>query len=156
MSLDEPGFVGFEILLGVHVIRVLLDLVRLGLLTVVHTLLEVVLDDIHLRDDSLETNKLVGQFAAQTPRRDEVSAEIALEANPIVLYFGLELGPLIAEESSFEMIFAQSIVNVGIFDEVLSSLRRLLPQLVDVDLQGMRICRRDSRNEVVELALAVL
>jgi hypothetical protein len=156
VSLDKSGFVRLKVLLGVHIVRVLLDLMRLGLLTIVHTLFEVIFHYVHLSDDALEANKLIGKLASETSGGDKVCSEIAFEANLIVLYFSLELGPLVPEESPFEMIFAEAIINMWIFHEILSSLRGLLSELVDVDLQCMRICCRDSRDEVIKLALAIL
>lgn len=59
MGFYEAGFVWLEIFLGVHVVRVLFDLVRFCLLAIVDALLKVVLYAVHLSDNSLETDKLV-------------------------------------------------------------------------------------------------
>lgn len=64
VRLDEPGLVGFELLLWVHIVGIFFDFMRLGLLAVVDTLLEVVLYNVHLSYDALQTDELVGEFAA--------------------------------------------------------------------------------------------
>ena len=64
VSFDESCLAGLKIFLGVHVVRILLHLVSLGLFAVVDTFFEIVLNDIHLCDDALNSYKLIGHFAA--------------------------------------------------------------------------------------------
>lgn len=59
MGFDEPGLGGLEVLFGIEVIGVLLDFEVLGLVAVVHALLELVLGYFHLGDDALDADQLV-------------------------------------------------------------------------------------------------
>ena len=135
----EAGFIGFEILLWVHVVRVLLDLVGLGLLAEVDTLLQVVLHDVHLGDDALDAHQLVGHLAAQSSRGHEVGSEVPLEIDSVVFDLAIELGSLVSEESPFEIVFAEAVVFLWMFDEILCSLGVLLPELIDVDLDAVGV-----------------
>lgn len=84
MCFDEPGFAGLKLFFRVHVVRVLFDFMRLSFFAVVYAFLKIVLDYVHFRDDSLESYKFVGQFAAQSSGADEVGPEVAFEADFIV------------------------------------------------------------------------
>ena len=59
MGFYETGFIWLEIFLGVHVVRVLFDLVRFCLLAIVDALLKVVLYAVHLSNNALETDEFV-------------------------------------------------------------------------------------------------
>ena len=56
MRLDEPGLGGFEVLLRIEVVRVLLDFEVLGLVAVVDAFLELMLGYLHLGDYTLDAH----------------------------------------------------------------------------------------------------
>jgi len=64
MSLDESCLAGLKIFFRVHVVRIFLHLVSFGFFTVVNTFFQIILHDVHLCDDSLDTNQLVCHFTA--------------------------------------------------------------------------------------------
>ena len=156
VGLDETSLAGLKIFFGVHVVRVLLDLVGFGLFAVVDALLQVVLDDVHLGDDALDAYQLVCHLATETSGSDEVPSKIALEADPVVLELGIELRALVSEETPFEMVFGESIIFLGVLDQILGSLRVLLSEKIDVDPQSMGIGEWDSGDELVVVSLVVL
>ena len=53
--------------------------------------------------------------------------------------FGIKLGSLFSEEISFEVIFREAVVFLRVLDKILGSLGVLLPQEIDVNLQGVGI-----------------
>lgn len=59
MSLDESSFGGLKVFFWVEVVRVLLDIKSLSLLAEVYTLLELMLGDVHLGDDSLNAYEFI-------------------------------------------------------------------------------------------------
>ena len=156
VGFDEPGLAGLKIFFGVHVVRVLLDLMGLCLFAVVDTLLQVVLYDVHLGDNALDAYQLVCHFAPETSGSHEVPSKVALETDPIVLELGIELRALVSEETPFEMVFGESIIFLGVLDQVLGSLRVLLSEKIDVDLQSVGIRERDPGDELVVVSLVVL
>jgi hypothetical protein len=105
VGFDEAGFVGFEVFFWVEVVRVFLDLERFCLFAEVDTFLEVVLHDVHFSDDSLQSDQFVGKLAVKAAGGDKVGSEVAIEADLVVFYFGLEAGFLLAEEGPFKEVF---------------------------------------------------
>jgi hypothetical protein len=156
VSLDESGLTGLKIFFRVHVVGVLLDLVGLGFFAVVDALFQIVFYDVHLGDDALNPYQLICHFASETSGSHKVASKVAFKTNPIVFKFGVELGSLVSEEVPFEMIFGKAIIFLGVLDQVLGSLRVLLPKKIDVDLQGVGIREGYSRDELVVVSLIVL
>ena len=119
MSFYESGFVGFKIFLGVHVVRILFHFEGFGFLAEVYTFLEVVFDNVHLGDDSLDADKLVGHFATQSPGGDEVGSKITFKTDLVVVDLAIEFRPLVSILDSFEIIFGDAIIFLRVFDEIL-------------------------------------
>ena len=155
MSFYESGFVGFKIFLGIHVVRVLFHFEGFGFLAEVYTFLEVVFDNVHLGDDSLDADKLVGHFAAQSAGSDEVGSKIAFETDLVVVDFAVELGSLVPVLDPFEIVFGDAVILLGVFDEILGGEGVLVPEGVDIDLDGVGVDELHPRNVVVEEALVV-
>jgi hypothetical protein len=74
MSLYKASFGGLEIFFRIQIIRVFLYFEGLGLFAVVYTLLELMLWNLHLRYDSLDTHQFICQFAPQATRSYKIGA----------------------------------------------------------------------------------
>ena len=59
MSLDESSFGGLKVFFWVEIVRVLLHFKRLSLFAEVDTLLQLMLGNVHLGDDSLDSYEFV-------------------------------------------------------------------------------------------------
>lgn len=139
MSFYESGFVGFKIFLGVHVVRVLFHFQGFGFLAEMYTFLEVVLDNVHLGDNSLDADKLVGHFAAQPSGGDEVGSKITFKTDLVVVYLAVKLGSLISILDPFEIIFGDTIIFLRVFNEILGGKGVLMPEGININLDGMRV-----------------
>lgn len=73
-----------------------------------------------------------------------------------MLDFSIEFRPLISEDASFEMIFGEPIIFLGILDKVLGGLWVLLSEQIEVDLQDVGIGEGYSGDELIEESLVVL
>lgn len=95
ICLDGTCPVHISVLLRVKTVRILASLYRLGLRTVVYTLLQVVLIQVHLCNNSLQSYKLVCHSTVKTPRSHEVSTQITFhldrEMLNLLVYFTLFL-----------------------------------------------------------------
>lgn len=101
MSYDKAGLGRFKFLFGVEVVGVFLGVERLSFLAEMHTLLQLMLHDVHLGDDTLDAHELVGQFAAQPPGSHKIGAQVALETDAVVLQLTLEARLLLAVDAPF-------------------------------------------------------
>ena len=156
MSSDESGFVGLKLFFRVHVVRVLFHLMSFSFLTEVNALLEVVLHDVHLGDDSLNTNELIGHFATEPSRSDKIGAQVALKTDLVMLHFPVKARSLVSELGSLEMVFGDTIILLRIFDEILGSLRVLLSELVDINLDSESVSYGHPHDEVIEESFVIL
>jgi hypothetical protein len=111
---------------------------------------------VHFGNNALNSNELVGQFASQPSRSYEISAQIALETDTVVLQLALEARFLLSHDSPFQKVFREAIVLGGILDEISGGLRVGLAKEIEVHTQSPRICESLTRNEIVEKPLIVL
>ena len=156
MSLDKSSFVRLKIFFRVHIVGVLLDFMCFGLFTKMHTLFEIVLNNVHFSDDSLNAYEFISHFAPQTSGGDEVPAEIAFKTDFVVFNFGVILGPLVPENASFKVIFGKSVIPLRVFDEIFGCFRVFFPQHVNVNLNRVGVWRMSLRYEIIEVPLVVL
>ena len=156
MSFDEAGFAGFELLLRVEVIRVLLDFIRLCLIAEMNAFLQLMLHDVHLGNNTLNADKFVGQFASQPSRSHEIGTEIAFETDAVVLQLALEARFLLPHDTPFQKVFSKAIVLGGILDEIGGCLWVGLTKEIKVYTQSPRIGESLTRDEIVEKPLIVL
>jgi hypothetical protein len=73
-----------------------------------------------------------------------------------VIQLGLESRLLVAVNAPLEEVLGEAVVLGWILDELLRGLRVLVPKLVEVDLERVRVEGRLTGDEIIEVPLIVL